>query len=137
VCFGDLIKADVNSLVKKHLGFSAFTQDDAEKKQIRPLLETWGDVNYEGIIKRFFDDLPEHAVNTRLVRSREAKMWLERGGGVIVVIKRPGVEPATRWEAEAFTQLVLDIGADNFFVIHNNGTVEALHAAVRQFVGAE
>lgn len=136
VCFGDLIKADLNALIKQHFGFSAFTQVDAEKKLIRPILEIWGDVNYNGIMNRFFADLPELAVNTRLVREREAKKWIE-SGGVLVWLTRPGNEPATEWEKQAADNLLFNIGPQNFVYIANDGTVEELHAEILKFVGIE
>ena len=74
--FGDIIKAQLDPLMKEHLGFSAFTEDDTQKKQIRPILEQWGEVNYDGVMREFFDTLPPRAVNTRLVRLREAKEWV-------------------------------------------------------------
>ena len=70
---GDIIKRQMDPLINHHLGFSAFTEDDTQKKQIRPILEQWGEVNYDGVMREFFDTLPSRAVNTRLVRLREAK----------------------------------------------------------------
>lgn len=74
--FGDIIKRQMDPLINHHLGFSAFTEDDTQKKQIRPILEQWGEVNYDGVMREFFDTLPSRAVNTRLVRLREAKEWV-------------------------------------------------------------
>jgi hypothetical protein len=75
--FGDIIKRQMDPLINHHLGFSAFTEDDTQKKKIRPILEQWGEVNYDGVMREFFDTLPARAVNTRLVRLREAKEWME------------------------------------------------------------
>ena len=55
---------------------ACFTEDDTQKKKIRPILEQWGEVNYDGVMKEFFHTLPSRAVNTRLVRLREAKEWV-------------------------------------------------------------
>jgi hypothetical protein len=104
LAFGDIIKRQIDGLVQQHLGFSAFTESDPQKQQIRPILEQWGEVNYDGVMKEFFDSLPPYAVNTRLVRLREAKEWIKRGG-VILRIRRPGVEPATEWERTRLQEL--------------------------------
>ena len=132
VSFGDIIKAQTNGLVQTYLGFSSFTQDDAQKKQIRPLLESWGDVNYDNILSGFFANLPEFAVNTRLVRVREARMWKERGG-VLVLIARPNYSAATSWERVALIELAVEVGFD--YTIYNDGTEADLHRMVLEFVG--
>jgi len=104
VAFGDLIKEQVDGLCRNELGFSAFTQDDIQKKQIRPLLEQWGEVNYDNITDEFFENLPEKAVNGRIVRLREAYKWKERGGHIVMIV-RPEVAPATEWEAARLAEL--------------------------------
>jgi hypothetical protein len=128
--FGDIIKHQLDPLINFHLGFSAFTETDAQKKQIRPILEQWGEVNYDGVMREFFATLPPRAVNTRLVRLREAKEWMRRGG-IILRIRRPGIEPATDWERDRLQELY-DGG-----VIHdtllNEGTVEQLWNRVQHY----
>jgi len=128
--FGDIIKRQLDPLIKHHLGFSAFTEDDTQKKQIRPILEQWGEVNYDGVMREFFDTLPARAVNTRLVRLREAKEWMRRGG-VILRIRRPGVEPATDWERDRLQELY-DGGAIHDTIL-NEGTVEQLWNRVQHY----
>ncbi len=128
--FGDIIKRQLDPLIKHHLGFSAFTEDDTQKKQIRPILEQWGEVNYDGVMREFFDTLPARAVNTRLVRLREAKEWMRRGG-VILRIRRPGVEPATDWERDRLQELY-DGGAMHDTIL-NEGTVEQLWNRVQHY----
>jgi hypothetical protein len=128
--FGDIIKRQLDPLINHHLGFSAFTEDDTQKKQIRPILEQWGEVNYDGVMREFFDTLPARAVNTRLVRLREAKEWMRRGG-VILRIRRPGVEPATDWERDRLQELY-DGGAMHDTIL-NEGTVEQLWNRVQHY----
>ena len=128
--FVDIIKRQLDPLIKHHLGFSAFTEDDTQKKQIRPILEQWGEVNYDGVMREFFDTLPARAVNTRLVRLREAKEWMRRGG-VILRIRRPGVEPATDWERDRLQELY-DGGAMHDTIL-NEGTVEQLWNRVQHY----
>jgi hypothetical protein len=128
--FGDIIKRQLDPLIKHHLGFSAFTEDDTQKKQIRPILEQWGEVNYDGVMREFFDTLPARAVNTRLVRLREAKEWMRRGG-IILRIRRPGVEPATDWERDRLQELY-DGGAIHDTIL-NEGMVEQLWNRVQHY----
>ncbi len=128
--FGDIIKRQLDPLINHHLGFSAFTEDDTQKKQIRPILEQWGEVNYDGVMREFFDTLPARAVNTRLVRLREAKEWMRRGG-VILRIRRPGVEPATDWERDRLQELY-DGGLIHDTLL-NEGTVEQLWNRVQHY----
>jgi hypothetical protein len=127
-CFGDIIKGQIDELVRRHLGFSAFTQDDAQKARIRHILEHWGDANYDGITREFFATLPEKCVNTRLVRLREAREWKARGG-VILEVRRPGAEACSSWEAANLYKLqeagVIDA------VLNNDGGIAELHAAIR------
>lgn len=104
VSFGNLIKRRLDPVIVKYCGFSAFTEDDHQKRQIRGLLEQAGEAMYESLIEEFFRSLPERAVNSRLVRTREAEKWIA-GGGVIVEIRRPGKGPATDWERDRLEEL--------------------------------
>lgn len=104
VAFGDIIKRYCDPLVQEKLGFSAFTENDDQKKLIRPLLETAGDVFYDSVMEDFFSTLPEKAVNGRIVREREAREWVRRGG-IILEIRRPGFGPATEWERQRLEEL--------------------------------
>jgi hypothetical protein len=132
-CFGDIIKRQLDDLVKRHLGFSAFTEDDTQKKQIRAALEHWGDVNYDNILDEFFSSLPTKAVNTRLVRVREAKEWKDRGGQ-IVEIERPGYVAASDWESENLHELRASGLIDHKLI--NDGTVSELHDAILELIAA-
>jgi hypothetical protein len=133
VAFGDIIKSQIDSLVKQHLGFSAFTEIDSEKRQIRPILEQWGEVNYDGVMREFFNTLPRRAVNTRLVRLREAREWIKRGG-IILRVRRPNIDPATEWERDRLKELY-DGGVIHDTII-NDGTIEQLHNRVEYFSGS-
>lgn len=132
VAFGDIIKKQIDPMVQQHLGFSAFTEDDSLKIRIRPLMELWGDLNYFGVMREFFDTLPERAVNTRLVRTQEAAEWRKRGG-IIVHIKRPGSKPASNWEQDRLWELYNASLIDR--VIENDGDVEALWSKILQLSG--
>lgn len=104
IAFGSIIKGQVDLLVQRHLGFSAYTEVDAQKKQIRGLLEQWGEANYDNITDELFKALPDRAVNARIVRLREAREWVKRGG-VIIELQRPGFGPATDWERDRLEEL--------------------------------
>jgi hypothetical protein len=121
--FGDLIKSDLDELVNAHLGFSAFTEIDSEKKQIRKILVDWGYANYESIEKRYFANLPKYVVNTRIFRPRECKLWKEHGGIVLHVI-RPGYGPAEPSEEHELKACIEQGLVDD--VIMNDGDLDRL-----------
>ena len=126
-CFGDIIKGDLDEIVKKHLGFSAFTEDIAQKEHIRPLLEQYGEVFYDSVLSRFITYMPEKAVNTRLVKVREATAFKDIGG-MIYEIVRPYTSAATEWECLRLGELRqsgLIAG-----IIVNDGTQEELHQKI-------
>lgn len=124
-CFGDIIKQQLDGLIRLHFGFSAFTEKDEEKKKIRPLLELWGETNYENIFNQFFASLPWKCVNTRLCRVPEGERWIKEGG-VIIEIVRPGLAPATRWELREMNKLRPLVWAR----VLNDGTPEDLHREI-------
>lgn len=131
VAFGDIIKSDLDDLVQKHLGFSAFTENDEQKKRIRPVLVHWGYANYESVERRFFDSLPLRAVNTRIFRARECELWVKAGGVVWEVI-RPGAQPAEPKELEELNEC-----RAKGFISHNlmnDGTLDTLRDRVRYLV---
>lgn len=127
VAFGDIIKRQLDDIIKQHLGFSAFTEVDAEKKRIRRTLESWGEDNYERIFFEFFDTLPTPSVNTRLCRATEAREWRSRGG-IVVEVRRPGVfaetDRAAAWVEELRNERLIDL------TLNNAGNVAELHANV-------
>ncbi len=102
--FGTVMKRQIDPFVRQFLGFSAFTEDDAQKQKIRALLECWGDTFYEAITKEFFDTLPDKAANARIVREPEAREWVARGG-IIVELQRPFAKPSTDWERDRLEEL--------------------------------
>lgn len=102
--FGDVIKRQLDDCVREHFGFSAFTEDDSQKKTIRRTLEMWGEDNYENILAEYLRNLPPVCVNTKIVRTREAEAWKLRGG-IIIEVFRPELEPATDWERDRLKEL--------------------------------
>jgi len=82
-----------------------YTEVDTEKAILRPLLERWGECFYLDIFNEYFDALPQNAVNTRLVRIREAQEWVSRGG-VLWMVLRPGKGPETPWIQARMHELI-------------------------------
>jgi hypothetical protein len=132
-CFGDIIKRQLDGIVHQYFHFSAFTEERHQKERIRHTLEAWGDDNNDAIMHEYFATLPQRAVNTRLVRVKEALAWRERGG-IIYEVWNPNVKPATGWEAKCLQEL-RESGTIQT-VIENNGSIEELHAKVKVLVGA-
>ncbi len=102
--FGDIIKRQLDEVCRKHMGFSAFTEVDEEKEKIRKWLLEWGYSNEDNIIREMFDTLPERAVNNRLLREREARLWRD-AGGIIVEVTRSDYPPKEPSEEAALRQL--------------------------------
>jgi hypothetical protein len=122
--FGDIIKQQLDSVVRAQFGFSAFTERAEEKARIRRSLESWGEDNYAAICEQFFQTLYANAVNTRLVRCAEAERWKARGG-VIVLVHRPGFGAATAWEGQRLDELCRAGHIDAN--LSNDGDIKLLH----------
>ena len=129
--FGDIIKRQLDDVIQKHLGFSAFTEFDPQKNVIRPFLEVWSDINNTGLLQEFLDSIPARAVNNRCVKLTEAKAWVDRGG-VIVWIDRPGAFPASKWEEEQISA-VKDAGLIQFH-LNNDGDLDSIIPKVSQLL---
>lgn len=127
VALGDLIKEELDGLITKHLGFSAFTVVPEQKKRIREVLVHWGYANYDKLIQRFMRAVPKRAVNTRLFRLQEAREWVAIGG-VIVEVRRTGFGPAEPKEAEEL-DLICQAGLIRC-VLHNEGTLDEFRSVV-------
>ncbi len=127
VALGDIIKRQLDPLVMQHLGFSAFTQEDHQKKQIRNTLVHWGYANYDRILAEFMHDLPGRCVATRVFRLEEAEAWQAKGG-LLFEIRRPGVEPAEPMEAHELNRCrAADLITGT---IHNDKDVAGLEACI-------
>lgn len=137
--FGDIIKQQIDSLVRQHLGFSAFTEVDAEKRLIRGTLEQWGESNYANVMRAYFDTLPPKTVNVRLCRAAEAVEWHKREGLIIEIKRRTNGEwhpPATDWE-RGTVQGLRDADLVDITIV-NDASPEHLRQTMRQtFVANE
>lgn len=81
-----------------------FTEDNQIKPKLRPLLEEWGMYRYGGILNQMITELPDLAVNTRLMRAREAQAWVDNGG-VIWEVTRPGYGPETEFARQCLEEM--------------------------------
>jgi hypothetical protein len=101
VSTGFHIKKRLDPAIQSAFGFSAHTEIDKEKDQIRTTLQAFGnaaravvehDLWNEITVKSMADQLdnrPSRFVNTRLIEADECQRWLERGGTLWRII-RPG-----------------------------------------------
>lgn len=135
LCPADIIKQQLDSLIRHYFKFSAWTEDREQKEKIRPVLEAWGTANYGHIFNTYFDTVEganksgKSVVNTRVLRLAEARHW-KRTGGVLVAVTRRGTGPATLHEANEF-EAILDAGLVDS-VVENDSTIEALHTQARK-----
>jgi hypothetical protein len=128
MAFGDIIKAQLDNLIKEHFGFSAFTTNTAEKTKIRCTLESWGEDNYESILKQFMEQMSKSelpVVNTRIMRAREVIEW-KKAGGVVVLVVRPGTAPFGKFETDCMMEILPLID----YTIDNDSDLTALQAKV-------
>lgn len=102
--FADELKKSVDSFLIEKTGISAFTNDDAEKKLIRPFLVCWGTDIMRSIddniwIKHLEKNLKPDYVNiiTDLRFQNELK-WVKKNKGLSIFLERDGVEPANDYE---------------------------------------
>lgn len=104
VSFANELKESVNEFLLEQTGISAFTEDDEEKKIIRPFLVCWGTdvirkIDDNTWINKLEENLCSDSVNiiTDLRFENELK-WIQENKGLSVFIERDGVEPANEYE---------------------------------------
>jgi len=108
--FADAVKQDCHQLLVKKAGISAFTQDNEQKKLIRPLLVAYGHdlmrkLDPEYWIKRIELSLAvaEQINGTQFitdVRYVNEVEFIKKKGGKIIHIEQEGCKPANEEEAE-------------------------------------
>jgi len=106
--FADALKSEVDPLLSKHVGISAFTEKDVEKEVIRPLLVTYGTdirrkLNPNCWIETIQSDVIKYLnkgyyVFITDVRFENEAHWIKLNGGSMVNIERLGVLPANHEE---------------------------------------
>lgn len=110
--FADALKSELDELLVKYTGISAFTENNREKEIVRPLLVTYGtdvrrklnqDCWIEKITAGVNTDLRlnNHVFITDVRFLNEAK-WIKHNGGILININREGVGPANKDEQEQY-----------------------------------
>lgn len=141
---GDIIKRELNEAIKTSFGFSAFTEEDEEKRKIRNILEEWGNARYREILAEHMEtvkkiqnlgdatwDLGRPIVNARLCRIEEAIAWKNIGGLIVRVVRR-GVTAASPTEA-MWADDLHNLGYLDY-TLKNYGTKHELEAAAKDYV---
>lgn len=133
VVLGDIIKRDVDKVLREYTGISAFTNDPVKKEQIRGFLVEAGYYRYDYYLSLFQRELEGKnlVVNTRIFRLEECIWWVERGG-IIIEIQRPGYGPSEPREEEEL-QLVRSIGLIHATVV-NDGDIDTFKRRVVETV---
>lgn len=115
--FAYQLKVDLNNLLKSSFGISAFTEDDKEKKIVRPILMAYGqaarqiDPNFW--IKKVAKSINEYknytfaeisAANTYVTisdqRFANEYLWSKSMGGKTIWVERTGYGPANEDEVK-------------------------------------
>jgi hypothetical protein len=99
VSLGNIGKGDLDAIIQKRFGFSAFTEDRAQKKLIRNTLEWYMLDAFEFLLTEFFATMPEKCVATRVLTVAEATRWRADGHPLIDILK-PGVFAVSKFEQE-------------------------------------
>jgi hypothetical protein len=124
VSLGNIGKGDLDAIIQKRFGFSAFTEDRAQKKLIRNTLEWYMLDAFEFLLTEFFATMPEKCVATRVLTVAEATRWRADGHPLIDILK-PGVFAVSKFEQEKMEELH-NSGLITH-QIHNDGTIIGLH----------
>ena len=108
--FADELKREVNSFLKEKTGLDAFTQDDSEKKMIRPLLVAYG-TNIRRALNQncWIDTLSQFLKTDEIaivsdVRYENEADWIQENGFLIHIARLSKenniIQPANAEEAE-------------------------------------
>ncbi len=131
VAFGDHIKSDMDDFIQKKFGFSAFTENDAQKSLIRGLLIEHGYARYDYFLQQLMSDLPERCVNARIFRVEEAVIW-RNAGGTLYRVARPGNQAAEPKE-EAELRRLHDGGFISGTLINSGSLADLRHEVMHEF----
>lgn len=110
--FASALKQELDPLLLKYTGISAFTTNDSEKSIIRPLLVTYGTdirrrLNRNCWIDKIKDQIKLDLQNNLKVFITDVRFlneveWLKSNGGVLVNMSREGVVAANNDESEQY-----------------------------------
>ncbi len=108
--FADALKSELDELLLKHTGISAFTEKDEEKELIRPLLVTYGTdirrkLNLDCWIESIQDSIKFDLLRGKYVFIADVRFlneaeWVKSLDGYLFNIKRAGVLAANKDESE-------------------------------------
>lgn len=124
VSLGNVGKKYLDPLIQQVFGFSAFTEDRAQKKLIRNTLEWFMEDAFEFLAKEFFASIPGKCAATRVLKVKEAQFWREKGHPLIEILK-PGVFAVSDFEQRCLEELH-EAGVITHQVV-NDGTIDDLH----------
>ena len=104
---GDLIKKDLNSLIKNVAGIDTFTENTEEKEMIRPLLVEYGKILRKKTKGRYFLDNFEEKPDTIHIipdiryceYEKDEIYWLKNEkNGFLIYLERENIKPANETE---------------------------------------
>ena len=110
MAFADELKEEVDTILSKYVGISAFTEDTEEKKIIRPLLVTYGThirrkmnpdcwiEKVRGKMRRL--EKSEEIVFITDVRFKNEIEWVHKEGGSSIHVSRSGIVPPNEDEKQ-------------------------------------
>jgi len=102
--FAHELKKSVDDFLIREIGISAFTEDEEQKKIIRPFLVFWGTdmmrkINNNIWVEKIESSLYDSHVNIITdLRFDNELQWIKDNKGLSVLIKRDGVDPANEYE---------------------------------------
>lgn len=104
--FANELKESVNRFLIDKTGISAFTEVEEEKVLIRPFLVCWGtDVMRKIDPNIWVDKLNDNLLSDHIniitdLRFTNELDWVKQKGGMSLLIKRDGIEPANDYEKD-------------------------------------
>ena len=123
ISFADKLKESVNEFLIDQTGISAFTEEESDKKLIRPFLVCWGteimrSINDNIWIDKLKESLSKDCVNIITdVRFENELDWIKENEGLTVFLNRADIKPANSLEME--NNKILSKNSDLNFHIGN------------------
>ena len=115
IAFADALKDELNPLLSKYAGISAFTEDNAEKEIIRPLLVTYGTeirrhLNQNCWIEKVQPQVIDHLSQNEFVfvtdvRFENEAQWIKMNNGILIHVSREGIGPANHEEHRQYVKM--------------------------------
>jgi hypothetical protein len=115
IAFADALKKELDPLLVKTIGISAFTEKDSEKELIRPLLVTYGTelrrkLNPNCWIEAVQNKVIHHINQNEYVfvtdvRYENEAEWIKINNGILIHVQREGVGPANHEEHRQYIRM--------------------------------